>query len=150
MGALPMIRVLINSSWSDGSKPLPWPILISHKWGSVTFISSKKNFTANAQATALCDELENKLHLRIIAISSMGQWVISWIIVYPRCYADYLSGHVICRNNMYMMTSWNGNIFCVTGHLCGEFTDPRWIPLTKASDAELWCFLWSAPEWTAE
>ena len=23
---------------------------------------------------------------------------------------------------------------------------PRWIPLIKASDAELWCFLWSAPE----
>ena len=22
----------------------------------------------------------------------------------------------------------------------------RWIPCTKASDAELWCFLWSAPE----
>ena len=39
------------------------------------------------------------------------------------------------------MTSLNGNIFCVTGHLCGEFTDPRWIPRTKASDAELWCFL---------
>ena len=29
--------------------------------------------------------------------------------------------------------------------LCGEFTGHRWIPLTKASDAELWCFLWSAP-----
>ena len=28
---------------------------------------------------------------------------------------------------------------------CGEFTGPRWIPHTKASDAELWCFLWSAP-----
>ena len=39
-----------------------------------------------------------------------------------------------------MMTSSNGNIFCVTGHLCGEFTGPRWIPHTKASDAELWCF----------
>ena len=25
-----------------------------------------------------------------------------------------------------------------------------WIPLTKASDAELWCFLWSAPEQTVE
>ena len=35
--------------------------------------------------------------------------------------------------------------FCVTGTLCGEFTDHRWIPLTKASDAELWCFLSSAP-----
>ena len=32
-------------------------------------------------------------------------------------------------------TSSNGSIFCVTGHLCGEFTVPRWIP-TKASDAE--------------
>ena len=39
-----------------------------------------------------------------------------------------------------MMTSSNGNIFRVTGHLCGEFTGPRWIPCTKASDAELWCF----------
>ena len=39
----------------------------------------------------------------------------------------------------------NGNIFRVTGHLCGEFTGHRWIPHTKASDAELWCFLWSAP-----
>ena len=41
-----------------------------------------------------------------------------------------------------MMTSSNGNIFRVTGHLCGEFTGLRWIPRTKASDAELWCFLW--------
>ena len=39
-----------------------------------------------------------------------------------------------------MMTSSNGNIFRVSGHLCGEFTGPRWIPRTKASDAELWCF----------
>ena len=26
------------------------------------------------------------------------------------------------------MTSSNGNIFCIIGHLCGEFTGPRWIP----------------------
>ena len=44
-----------------------------------------------------------------------------------------------------MMTSSNGNIFRVSGHLCGEFTSPRWIPHTKASDAELWCLLWTAP-----
>ena len=31
------------------------------------------------------------------------------------------------------MTSSNGNIFCVTGPLCGEFTGDRWIPITKAS-----------------
>ena len=45
-----------------------------------------------------------------------------------------------------MMTSSNGSIFRVTGYICGEFTGPRWIPLTKASDTELWYFLWSAPE----
>ena len=28
----------------------------------------------------------------------------------------------------FMMTSSNGNIFRVTGPLCGEFTGPRWIP----------------------
>ena len=39
----------------------------------------------------------------------------------------------------FMMTSSNRNIFRVTGQLCGEFTGPQWIPLTKASDAELWC-----------
>ena len=44
-----------------------------------------------------------------------------------------------------MMTSSNGSIFRVTGPLCGEFTGHRWIPPTKASHAELWCFLWSGP-----
>ena len=37
-----------------------------------------------------------------------------------------------------IMTSSNGNIFRVTGHLCGEFTDNQWITHTKASDAVLW------------
>ena len=44
-----------------------------------------------------------------------------------------------------IMTSSNGNIFLVTGPLCGEFTGHRWIPLAKASDVELWGFLWSVP-----
>ena len=44
------------------------------------------------------------------------------------------------------MTSSNGNVFRVTGLLCGEFT----AHCTKASDAELWCFLWSASEPTVE
>ena len=36
--------------------------------------------------------------------------------------------------------------FRVTGPLCEEFTGHRWITHTKASDAELWCFLWSGPD----
>ena len=31
----------------------------------------------------------------------------------------------------HMMTSWNGNIFRVTGHLCGEFTGPGESPAQR-------------------
>ena len=41
-----------------------------------------------------------------------------------------------------MMTSSNVRIFRVTGPLCGKFTGPRWIPHTKAGDAELWWFFY--------
>ena len=55
------------------------------------------------------------------------------------------------RHNFYiMMTSSNGSIFHITGPLWGESAGYRLIPLTKASDMELWCLLWSAPEQTAE
>ena len=48
------------------------------------------------------------------------------------------------------MTSSSGYIFRVTGLLCGEFTGHRWFPCTKAGDAELRCFLWSATEPTVK
>ena len=38
-----------------------------------------------------------------------------------------------------MMTSSKGNIFRVIGPLRVEFTDHRWIPHAKATDAEIWC-----------
>ena len=46
----------------------------------------------------------------------------------------------------FMITSWNGNIFRVAGHLCEESTGHRLITSTKASDVELWRFRWSASE----
>ena len=63
-------------------------------------------------------------------------------------YAKAVHLGITCRFHSSMMTSSNGNIFGVTGPLCGEFTVDRWIPHTKDSDAELWSFLWSAPEQT--
>ena len=41
------------------------------------------------------------------------------------------------------MTSSNGNIFRVTGPLCGKFTGHQWMSVTKASEAELRCFFLS-------
>ena len=52
----------------------------------------------------------------------------------------FLTTRIASKSLRFMMTSSNGNIFRVTGHLCGEFTGSRWIPHTKASDAELWFF----------
>ena len=52
-----------------------------------------------------------------------------------------------------MMTSLghaSGNNFRVISTLWGEATGHWWIPLTKTSDAELWCFLWSAHDQTIE
>ena len=46
-------------------------------------------------------------------------------------------------NAMTMMASSNGNNFHTNGPLWGESTGHRRIPLTKACDAELWCFLWT-------
>ena len=43
-----------------------------------------------------------------------------------------------CSSNgyLFMMASSNGNIFRVTDPLWGESTGHRWIPITKANDAE--------------
>ena len=49
-----------------------------------------------------------------------------------------------------IMTSLNGDIFCITDPSHGEFTGDRWLPRIKASDAKLWHFLWFAPEQTAK
>ena len=51
---------------------------------------------------------------------------------------------------LHMMTSSNGNIFRVIGPFAMGTTGHRWIPLTKATDADLRCFLWSAPEQMVE
>ena len=67
-------------------------------------------------------------------------------IVYFKVYQHWLFPQ-LCSDHTHlcMMTSSNGKIFRITGHLCKEFSSHQWIPRTKASDTELWCFLWFAP-----
>ena len=95
---------------------------------------------------------ENYRDIVSVAKRNISRWCTSCVLLWR----NLLSLVALeCQNDnlrcyqFRMMTSSNGNIFRVTGHLCGEFTCPRWIPHTKPSDAELWCFLWSAPEYTA-
>ena len=74
-----------------------------------------------------------------------------WNLCYITWTNSLAPGRYLWNLNMWHLNTWHDdvmkwNIFPVTAHLCGQFTGPRWIPHTKASDAELWCFLWSASE----
>ena len=74
-----------------------------------------------------------------VCTDGLGQWN-------PLLFSNKLPDPVWVVITIYPWWRHQMDFFRVTGHLCGEFTGPRWIPRTKASDAELWCFLWSAPE----
>ena len=67
------------------------------------------------------------------------RWVKLGVVTSEQMAAILTDGISKC---VFLMTSSNGSIFRVTGPLWGEFTGGWWIPLTKASDAQLWCFLW--------
>ena len=97
-----------------GAKPLPETMLTFHQ--KDVWHSSESYFIGNAQDIDHWNTSAN-WKFKITATHCWGLWA-----------------------KRSMMTSSNGNIFRVTGHLCGEFTGPRWIPHTKASDAVLWCF----------
>ena len=77
--------------------------------------------------------------------NNFGNIVCKTAVIFSRPH-DEGTTQIAALGNIRTMTSSNGNIFRVTGHLCGEFTGLRWIPRTKASDAELWCFLLCVPE----
>ena len=123
---------IISVTWSE--------LNAEHFWDSLrlTLHAKKIRFELHkcdiSYGSHYCDYISNTLLLLKSLKSISGLGVGKWD-----------DRHVIeCAVNM--MTSSNGNIYRVTGHLYGEFTGPRWIPHTKASDAELWCLPWSAPE----
>ena len=84
---------------------------------------------------------------KIIAWADDGVMV-SWMLSDHDmvCTMIFLCTYSYDKGRRPMMTSSSGNIFRATGPLCGEFTGPRRIPLTKASGTKLGCFLWFAPE----
>ena len=72
--------------------------------------------------------------LKQIFTSGTCRWCRLSVTQFPRIAQPYRLDQVRNRGNgpmLFMMTSSNGNIFRVTGHLCGEFTGPRWIPRDK-------------------
>ena len=54
---------------------------------------------------------------------------------FPVIQSCCISKTVQCRLSHDDVIKWKH--FRVTGHMCGEFTGPRWIPRTKASDFDV-------------
>ena len=67
---------------------------------------------------------------------------------------SFITGMTISSEATKIASTWwrhqMETLFRVIGPLWGESTGHRWIPLIKASVAELWCFLWPAHEQTVE
>ena len=79
--------------------------------------------------------------------------VVTIIIVYAVLHCLYSVGndvyiYVYIYIHGYFLRHWPFVCVCVCGGGGGggEPIGHRWIPLTTASDAELWWFLWSAPD----
>ena len=81
---------------------------------------------------------ENISRKGLDAEPGVSHYVSEWFPGHWWRYASSRLNVVTCGRELIMMTSTNGNIFRITGPLCGEFTGHRWIPRTKDSDTELW------------
>ena len=99
--------------------PCPWDMVLAQYASFVSRYTTTLWLQSGSHKNAILSELSCLQKLRARAIS-----ILLFVI---------------------MMTSSNGSIFHITGPLWGESTGQGWIPLTKASDAELWCFL----RWTS-
>ena len=109
---------------------------LSLNWNIIVKLLKNKHFPVTQPNTQKQMFMPQRLSWQLISLDFL--YICPYIIhIRPAC-------------NKAMMTSSNGNIFLFTGPLWGESTGHRWIPLIKASDAELWCFLWYGLEKTIE
>ena len=86
-----------------------------------------------------------------------GQWrgasMFSFICAWPNGWANNME-HGTWTREVPCCFSWSHDDVIKWRHFTRYWLFAwgihRWIPLTKASDAQLWCFLWSAPQLTLE
>ena len=110
----PIVRFSINRILEIQSSKLMW--YITHLCISVLSYIVKNFFYWNPRLK------KGSSHNRVALNQSRG---FHNHAVIPICHFIFI------HNLNHPMTSSNGNIFRVTGHLCEEFTGPRWIPSQK-------------------
>ena len=103
-----------------------------------TYLKLATNVPLNSFQAILIESFVNCVNMKRFKMFSPRPFFMVHLYVYVT------STLIKCVSDM--MTSSNGNIFRVTAPLWGELSGHWRIALTKATDAELWCFLWSATE----
>ena len=102
-------------------------------------MQERRNSIANTLKLRLSCTNPSMCYMSHVTEVAVAWWLlVAWCLFGARTSATIVL--TVFSQCISMMTSLNGNIFRVTDHLCGEFTGHRWIPCTKASDSELWCF----------
>ena len=131
----PFVRGIHGHRWiprtkaSDAEFWFLFDLRWANSWASNRYAGGLKRYRAHYDVTVMYAQYSPKY----------AQWI-------SRSLPDGLRYGVV--RGYHMMTSSNGNIFRVTGLLWGEFTGHRWIPATKVSNAELWCFFNLVCAWT--
>ena len=109
--------------------------------------NSKTNITKHNYYVSFCYCIVTK---RVICRPSRFMWKFNKSFPH-NIFHDMIrisTGQVNWQN---MMTSSNGNIFRVTGHMWENPRVTSGLPsCTKVSNAEHWCFLWTAPKYAVE
>ena len=72
-----------------------------------------------------------------IYILQLKSTIPTGVCIFSRENQVFMLFHIHMIHELNMMTSWNGNIFRVTGPLCEEFTGYQWISSTQVSDSHL-------------
>ena len=152
----------VNSNWSYGPETAkldcelwPWPLTLTFDGTMPGTLWKRCNRRTHRQTDGQTDRSVLRAARSQLKITTNRQGAIVSYKSIDMCKDEHFSWPAPCISlltvwlfshiSALMTTSSNGNIFRVTGPLCGEFTGHR-SPVTKASDVELWCFLWSAPE----
>ena len=91
---------------------------------------------------SLCRSSPRRIYLNVI--SSSLQWLVRYQLKRSSCGRETypIQGHNMGHDDV---MKWNH--FPRYWPFVWEIHRSRWIPRTKATDAELWCFLWPVPEW---
>ena len=128
-----------------------WFITILHntlrkQWQIVNQILGSLQSSQIAPSRATCGvsigAILEKIERVIMAPHCM--WVFLWVEIWVFFYFSHCSVIIITERHLTVYISWWRQQMEAISVLL--FTGHRWIPRTKASDAELWWFLWPAPE----